>query len=593
MKRTLLRVKRRRDEPAHDLFKLDQSSLPSEAKYKKRLKNHHPEGGTEQIIGMMNDIGVAAPTSKHPVLGNNDTGPSTQPLPPPILFRRMSGDYFNHESQKRKTCSYSEISQVNLVEANLKGELKGGSDGDASNQTVYQRDSKRKKTSLTLHMVESRMILEKDFWKMHSKCTDASSLNGQLAVFKLGASISETSVKGTNMGKTALRERMKRNANKESGINTGPKSKSTPSNSHVILDPLSRKVDDSLCAIYKGFGSDNNDAEANIMQHIQMLQLSIAACVPNMAKYVNWACSDGSGSILHQIALVNSIASARELCRLFGTHLDFSVEDNAGKSAIMMAKEVQAENVLEIYECYGGQTIIDDQRESDQEEDGYVYDVYCLEESSLCFPESDVKTIEPLPTKNDRTSNEASLNQTRKLTAPSAAQSNPTVVNVQGGVGYWLDGNFVIDVDGAEDFDDSDLEGDDYDSNREDCDGNDYPDDDYDDCGSSHNREHYGTLNDHLSQYASNFKYHDDDFSHDDDDDDYDKLSFRNRKVQFNEIKNMCGANVFQQNNLYEDDELGKDEDYRGFMYADTAGWDSKIPCNNNVAFDPNLDLDE
>ncbi len=590
MKRTVLRVKRRRDEPAPDLFELEQSYLPSE----KRLKNRHSEKGTEQISHMMDDVGISAPTSKRPVL-SDDMGPQTQPLPPPIFFRRISRDYFNNERHKRKATSYSQLSQVNLVEANLKGELnEAGDDGNVTNEDVFKRNSKRKKTSLTLHMVESRIMLETDFWKMHSKCNDANSA-GEKTGFNSGTSKSVPSFQGRRIGKSALRERMKRNANKRSGIvsdhsYSSQKSKSASSNNHVILDPLSRKVDKSLCAIYKCFGNDYNDAEAKIMQHIQMLQLSISSSVSNIAKYVNWVCSDGSGSVLHHIALANSPASAREVCRLFGSHLDFSVEDNSGKSSISVAKDVQAENVLEVYKCYGGQSLVDEQTEFNQDEDGYVYDVYCLEESSLCRSESDEKVSEQLPAKNDSKSNGGQEVKPKKLTEPSVAPSNPTVVNVKGGVGYWLDGNLVIDVNGADGFDDSDLEDDDYDSNREDCDGNDYPDDDYldqdDGFSGSNNCEHFDPSIDHLSHCTS-------DYVDDSSDDDYDKVSFRNRTVQFNEIEKVPGGSVFQQNYLYENDELGKDEDYRGFMYGNAAGWNRDIPSNNYVAFDPDLDIDE
>jgi len=702
MARTVLRVKRRRNEEAPDIFKVQSSSSSSSEvghsnRRQKRAKQGDTDGyGSNNISSLMNNIHVTCIDS-----GNNngfnrrnqskafEIGVK-QKQTPQIVFRKVPVN--SNNEHKRKAIFEPGQSEVQIVEASF---VPDGDDqnkkasSSASIHTVSNKDTghtsmqngnndcrtsfqhhskKTKMPPLSLKMVEARIILEKDFWKMHSQNMDDKKKAVADEIIGTSTGTGKVTTSSINVlkkksGKSALRERMKRNAatstakTKGDGDASASKSRSRPKPKprQIILDPLAKKIDDSLCAIDQKFNAKggsvvvvSDDIESIIMKHIYLLQANASSSsASSIEKYVNLTCSNGSGSLLHLIAIVNSISCAQEVCRIFGNRLHFNIKDGIGKSVMTTAEEVGAHSILQVYSAYGGTLggVVTDSKKLNGEEGGgdddddamFVYDLYCLDEEAAPVPATatDSKT-DNISEVNKEGHGHGHGSDEKKDSSSVASASPPTpiakredmnmntkdddndndndndnddelmTVNMLGGVGYWIDGNFVIDVDdsGAQDGDDSDVDDQSWDSNREDCDANDYPEEEKDfnfaesDDDDDHNMQMHN-LETEDNYYQETYYSDDSNSAH--------RINFRNRPVDW---KSSFGNTNFSDptitsyrsnsnsrcNDADADDDNDNDE-YRGFMNMVT-GSGSQNNLNNeglskdSVAYDPHFDDD-
>jgi hypothetical protein len=139
-------------------------------------------------------------------------------------------------------------------------------------------------------------------------------------------------------------------------------------------------------------------------------------------------------------------------------------------------------------------------------------------------------------------------------------------------VGYWVDGELVLDVHHDGECDDSQMEDDEYDSNREDCDANDYPDEGDSDvcCNSAIDRGTGMTpprcMNGHTKSTVSD--------SDDESDYNIDAIDFRNRTIDLDSVHIGGTLHRFGGCNMQDDEDFDSDDgEYRGFMCRTTKGF--------------------
>jgi hypothetical protein len=517
----------------------------------------------------------------------------------PIIFRRME-THMDRHSHKRKTHPEDHVKVVDAV-FDLDDDIMITTSKMDKEKASEMHNSKRPRISL--QMMESRIMLEKEFWHQH---VATESKKQQRKIGQQSQEVSQI----MPLGKTGLRARMRRTA---SGAAGSQKSTSRKQSSR-ILDPLTKIIDDSLGSVHV---NDNEQTE-NILQHLQLLQVHVQSI--NFTKLINWQCNDGLGTILHLCALSNSAQGAQTLCRLFSQVLDFSCRDGDTKTAIMVARGIGASGVVDVIKAYWNE----EQEKRDQylngntnDDDDFVYDVYCIDDShrpahqngddastTTNHPRPHSKHYDGFASMNNRAlsaeklsgigsstildvHHNSSASTTGHVTTEYASEdiSVPTVVNMRGGCGYWKDGELILDVQADYDMDDSDIEDEEYDSNREDCDANDYPDDldDSDENGYSNNFNDRGT-----GRTSPQFSGRDSNQHLDSDSEasEIDIIDFRNRPVDLGNLKIGRSTRGFEANH---DEEDGEDDgEYRGFMYTDSARWNNERM--NNVAFDPELD---
>ena len=271
------------------------------------------------------------------------------------------------------------------------------------------------------------------------------------------------------------------------------------------------------------------------------------------------------------------------------------IRDGEGRTAMDVAEMLGHQEMLAVLSQFSSSPLHHGKEQEEEDED-YIYDLYCVEDDRP----RDVSSV-----KNDPNSG---LDQTSALNGDTNVISDQTgdandhglektadqavVVNMRGGVGYWNeDGELVIDVFSNENdmTGDSDLDEEEYDSNREDCDANEYPDDDdlgsYEDTGVI-DANGYGVE----GGYRGNEMRFGNSTSDSDADDSYDdEIDFRHRAIDQN-----CFASSWKNSNniQYSDD----DGDYRGFMFSDSASlgkYDMHGESFMNEAYDSGLDEDD
>ena len=592
MARTVLRVKRRKDDPKPpSTFKLQPQTAS-----RKRSRNGDEEQ-TKSLTSMLDQsaflntnvregggIGMRLPAPAK----KRDIAESEQDSKP-IVFRRVE-THTERRSHKRK--GHPE-DHVKVVDVMLDLDDMSTAYKEGTEEAEGNRDSKRPRISL--QMVESRIMLEKEFWQQHGAKeskklqSDAMEQNGPRSL-KKGNRVTP-SLSSTSSGKSNLRARMRRTA---SGVSTTTSQNiSSRKASNRILDPLSKLIDDSLRSVHTN-ANTQNPTEC-ILRHIMLLQAHLQSM--SFPKLVNLQCTDGSGTILHLCALSNSVEGAQTLCRLFSHVIDFSCRDEHAKSAIMVARNVGASSVVEVIEGYWNEK----EEDSEDNEEDFVYDVYCLDDSHGHSDQNgdDASTTTNYPRPNSKhheshTSRNSEILASDKLaqatpasttgtprnssnvessyTASAASATSdvtaenmsddgsvPTIVTMRGGFGYWKDGELILDVLADDDMDNSDFEDEEYDSNREDCDANDYPDD----------------LDDSDENGIYNY------------------FIDRNQPVDLGNLKIGGNAHGFAETPNDADGDDDDDGDYRGYMFTDSARWSNEgIHCKTE-AFDPDMDADD
>ena len=596
MARTVLRVKRRKDDPKPPSFFKIQPQPAS------RKRSRHDDKETKALTSMLGQSSFLNTRVQ------GEEGSSNLPSPAkkrgiveskPIVFRRVETHTDRH-SHKRK--SHPE-DHVNVVDAVF--DLDGIRTTSEKQETEEKYHSKRPRISL--QMMESRIMLEKEFWQQH---VAKEKKKKERKIEPQSQELNES----MPLGKSGLRARMRRTA---SGVSAASSQNSTSrKKSSRILDPLTKLIDDSLCSIH----TNSNQQTESILQHLQLLQAHVQSM--NFTKLINWQCNGGLGTILHLCALSNSVQGTQILCKLFSQAIDFSCRDGDTQTAIMVARRIGASGVVEVIKAYWNEKqenrdqYLNGNKDNDED---FVYDVYCLDEHAhqngddvstktnhprphpkhhdSCTPKNDEvlsaemlseidssSTIDtPHNSSSLKGSNDASM--TTQLTAENMNDdgSIPTVVSMRGGCGYWMDGELILDVHADSDLDDSDIDDEEYDSNREDCDANDYPDD----IDGSDDNGHHNSFNDRETRLpSSRFSDRDSNLDSDSDESEIDIIDFRNRPVDLGHLKIGGSTHGFAANN--DDADREDDGEYRGFMYTDSARWSNEN--FETIAYDPELD---
>lgn len=199
----------------------------------------------------------------------------------------------------------------------------------------------------------------------------------------------------------------------------------TVSKKNVILDPLSRMVQESLQSVLSG--------ERSVSQHLDMLSSDVRFS-DKTRHWLQFTGTTTAGNILHISALCNDVGGALAVLAWEIPSLLQQV-DADGQTPHQLAVAIGHSQVARVFEVHSG----DDDREED-----YVYDVFLLDKD---MPDHD-------------------------------KEDTMTCVELRGGVGYWDEHGELI-LEAMEDEGDSDNDEND-DSNCEDYHGNDYPEEDDD-----------------------------------------------------------------------------------------------------------------
>jgi hypothetical protein len=666
--RTVLRVKRRRCDPAPpDTFKLHTSATTNGAgsadarkRSRKSKRDDDDEDGTAGLTSMLNQTSLSFLNQERKRNENdNDYDKNTIHADArgtnnnnnesvPIVFRRVTDENGNNDddatSLKRKMeDQYEKHEHVKVVDATLDLLLPTTATTISASATATAADSAsasekthpHKRPRINLQMVDSTIMKQQDFWNERQKnnqsavsaSASASASASQSA--KSGTTSTSTSTSTANAisntnRRAALRERMKRIATTTSASSGNQRTNKTPSKqskSRRILDPLTKRIDESLLLLHStsstsstsrtsttaspnGNGT-NGDPTHAILQHLNLLQIQSQSLTfqpshfqPQMqspsqihaqsqSHKVNWQCTNGSGTILHHCALLHSVEGTRAICQFYAgvlvppvgsaavtdSVIDFDARDGDGRTALDVAEMAGCREVLDVlqrFSCWDADAAKDQKEDQEQEQDqDFVYDVYCLEDwsptgdreastsntsgSSATHAPSDGGT-------NARDGNAAAGDSPSTAADDDNANDAPIVVNMRGGVGYWNeDGELVLDVFSNDDMEDSEVDEEEYDSNREDCDANDYPDDDVglyndDDAVDGNDDDDGDGEMGMLAKYNGDWDSDDSDYGSNDDD----GIDFRNRAVD----KNFFGS-------PYNDEDDG---DYRGFMHGADSG---------------------
>ena len=210
-----------------------------------------------------------------------------------------------------------------------------------------------------------------------------------------------------------------------------------PVNKNVILDPLSRLIQESLQSVLSG--------ERTISQHLEFLTKD-SRLSNNIRRSLQWMHIRGAGNILHAAALLNDVEGASSVLAWDIPSLAHAV-DGDGQTPYQLAVAVGHSQVAQVLELHS-EPVDDDNID-------YVYDVFCL----------DTNMQDATPKKDDNDENV------------------PTTVELRGGIGYWNEhGELILEaMSTMEENAEESRDDDDEDSNCEDHQGNDYPEDDDDD----------------------------------------------------------------------------------------------------------------
>lgn len=206
-----------------------------------------------------------------------------------------------------------------------------------------------------------------------------------------------------------------------------------PPKKNVILDPLSRLVQESLQSVLSG--------ERTVAQHLDFVTQDSRLCdTPRV--WLAWEdARNGAGNILHAAALTNEVQGASDIVSWNVPSLVTSVDGN-GQTPYQVAVAVGHTQVAQVLELSSG--LGDNVQQQDDTD--YVYDVFRLDKNMSDGSNDDDNEDE-----------------------------EPTSVELRGGIGYWNENGELI-LEALEEMQEDDSDNDvDEDSNCEEHERNDYP----------------------------------------------------------------------------------------------------------------------
>ena len=625
---TVLRVKRRRDDPAPpETFQLETDGSSSMNRFKRARKQvdaqiHVLSGLLQNKASLdqrseMKDGGhdEAKFSSNHIGASDNNAFESTVEKPgkeyhsiKAIVFKKVSTPDLESEVVSNKTSSVSRMNKrkasseqynskmasvvqnrVNVVEATLDsmdlpcrgvkytdeklGTKPGDSDSKSAIDDSIESGVRVKRSRVGLKLVESRTMTEGEFWKRQKEQDQALSptYNSPVDNPWMSATYSN-SPSPLKLGKSGYRNRMRRLAD---GSESKPKPRtSSPSK---ILHPLAQMIETSLVSLH------SNPTLSNLSKHLSLVE-SNASSSNELEKWLNYQ-SNTLGTLLHVLALGNGIDAIRHLLTERGGNLEWK-KDNDGRTPLDIAVMINAESIVDCFKSW-------DKCKSRDEEDDYVYDVYYLHQEET---ESDEAGFGYLDNANGECSSSrgegdglevrqepqsrmctGSLSDEDHDVAPQdgskkefTAREEPVVV-MRGGVGYWnKEGELILKVVDDEDIDDSDYNDEEYDSNCESFEGNDYPDAD-------------SSVEEGVNRYYTPFGL----------DEDY-GYRFSAKGDQANGINSrtydLTNSTDYLRNEGSDSDD-DEESDYRGAMYGIKSHWTNEsMHCEREEAYDSEVD---
>lgn len=647
MPSTILRVKRRRDEPSppntiqlqsiHSRTNSEHPSFGTSPSRTSSKRAREEDSETKELAQLMDRSHLTKTYTSASIFSASTSSQNNIQREKAIVFRKVnpldavssaSSQVLNQRHKRKldtnsKSLTSSSSKNSDDVESSLTNESgyynhENNTDDDKlhvvdarlemdENPELQQEDDdarhRNKRFKMSIQMVDKRIIPSSEFWKLHKDDTKVSS-----------------------------------------GV-TGPESQKAQqkkkTNSTPILNPHASIVNSSLLKLH-------SSAIPDFQSH---LELFIERNIPG--EYINWQCTDGSGTIGHIIALHNDIDAFKALLefdlkylasRNFGKSvLNVFQKDREGRYIYDVAKLVGASGIAKILETRGWDCINENNQspstndnhgiENDEDDnDDFVYDVYTLHHDdnhnlsssvatslnpqigdmscdSSCDARAALKTSpnDMLLTKSDVNGSNEGHGSVNLNTFPGAPDklyndqddnSLPIIMDVRGGVGYWgQNGQLILDVFPS-DHDSDYLEEDEYDSNRECCDANDYPEeeDSEDDYGnfdgknvidSAYFDSYLGGHSEFTSPRFGNHRGYaiDNSYAIDSDSDDLETDEFRYRAANF-------GQKHVDRNFRHQDDS-DSDHEYRGYMHGESSSWSNeRIIDDTTDALDEDLDID-
>ena len=533
---TVLRVKRRRDEPAPpETFQLQTDGISGMSRSKRARK--HDDAQVHSLSGLLQDKASLAPrpetikedggheeansSSSNQTDANGNVAfdssvgkPGKQILSKrAIVFKKVSTSDLESQvvsknslsaSRKNKRKADSEQyngamgsvqNRVNVVEATLDslnlpcssdgihtdgkiGTKSEHSDSKSALDDNIERGGRLKRSRVELKLIESRTMTESEFWKRQKEQDQGTSPAYNSPADNPWMSMTcPNSPSPLKLGKSDYRDRMRRIA---VGSRKTPKNRKSPSK---VLHPLAQRIETSLVSL------QSDPSLSNLSKHISLLDTNTSSSA-EFSIWLNYQ-SNSLGTILHVLALGNGVDAIKHLLTERGEYLEWKKDDD-GRTPLDIAEMISAMGVVD---CFKGW----DKYISREEEDDYVYDVYyldqgeaesdeigngCLDnvngERSSSRGEGDGLELRQEPqirlctgATNDEDHDTAPQDRSKK---ESVGREEPLIV-MRGGVGYWNDeGELILEAASDEDMDDSDCDDEEYDSNCESFEGNDYPD---------------------------------------------------------------------------------------------------------------------
>jgi len=253
------------------------------------------------------------------------------------------------------------------------------------NQQSWQQEQKQQKQQLqpptkrkkiSLQMVDSRTMSEREFWKNLIQ-SSSTKLSSTTAAGKNANSITNTSSAATATAITLPQ------STSPSITTAAPTAAATASMSklkekqkqkkkNIVLDPITQMINRSLSSLHPSntttgtrICTSSNDPTQAIMAHINTIQTN---GLSKLRKYINWKCiaqptpsspsssksstvTNGS-TVLHMAALLNSTEAAQYICTNYSGIIDFNLVDDDGYTARDVAELVGSDGVAQVISMY-------------------------------------------------------------------------------------------------------------------------------------------------------------------------------------------------------------------------------------------------
>ena len=275
-------------------------------------------------------------------------------------------------------------------------------------------------------------------------------------------------------------------------------------NSTLIMSPIIHLVDSQLKDYHQygpgplqetgtGTGSYMHFLQSVILPSVSTSNLKIKINHQNPLTYfLNHACSNGMGTILHGCALWNDVEGASQF--VFHGNINVHIVDGDGQTALHVAQMCGHDSIVQIIQRRMQQEIVEDTdknvnvplKEQDQDndnddddDDDYVYDVYCIDHD---IREEQTKGEEKNIEQDQNSRQVSDENDSLPNNNNSDKDDDDVFVELENGIGYWdHHGELIIEtINEVVEHEDTNVE-EDYDSNDEAYEGNDYPEDEEED----------------------------------------------------------------------------------------------------------------